>query len=105
VSGAATWRRRTISTYAWPATSILEPQKPFAGQITHFDLGLDSAASLQAVVPKGTFGQFQPNAPPFESVHTLEADVDPSPTVLSRRRPAVEISGEESDPAEWREAF
>jgi hypothetical protein len=62
------------------------------GQISQF--GFDSAASLQAVVPKGTFGQFQPNTPPFESVHSRVADLDPSLPASSRRRPAVEISGE-----------
>lgn len=67
--------------------------------------GFDSAASLQAVVPKGTFGQFQPNALPFESMHTLLMEIDPSLLVSSRRRPAVEISGEASGRVAWREAF
>jgi hypothetical protein len=38
-------------------------------------------------------------------MHTLLTEIDPSLLVFSRRRPAVEISGEASGPATWREVF
>jgi hypothetical protein len=60
---------------------------------------------LQAVAPKGTFGQFQPNVLPFESVHVLVADTDPSPLVSPTRRPAVGVSAEESGRAASRKVF
>jgi hypothetical protein len=74
-----------------------------AGQINYFGFG--AAGALQAVAPKGTFGQFQPNTPPFESVHSRVADFDPSLPASSRRRPAVEASGEGAACAAWREVF
>jgi hypothetical protein len=59
--------------------------------------GLGAAASLHVAVPKGMFGQFQPNVLPFKSTHTRPVEIEPSEFVSCGRSPVTARSDPDSD--------